>query len=65
MKQKTYPAEYRSLVCICEKTGPDDPILLTYSRERGFFEPITNRLAYPVVGKVISWKYRYPDKKGW
>lgn len=51
------PAEYRWLECTCEKTGPDDPMILTYSRERGFFEPLTNRAAEPVVGKVLSWKY--------
>lgn len=56
------PAEYRSLECICEKTGPSDPMILTYSRERGFFEPITNRLAEPVVGKVLSWRYRTDDE---
>lgn len=55
------PAEYRALLCICEKTGPDDPMILTYSKERGFFEPITGCLAFPVVGKVLSWKYRYPN----
>lgn len=52
------PAQYRSLLCICEKTGPDDtPMMLTYSKDRGFFEPVTNQLAEPVVGKVLSWKY--------
>lgn len=52
------PAEYRSLECECELTGPDDLVILTYSHERGFFEPITNRLAEPVVGKVLRWRYR-------
>lgn len=56
------PAEYRSLECICEKTGPDDPMILTYSRDRGFFEPRTNRLAEPVVGKVLSWRYRTEEE---
>ncbi len=58
------PSEYVTLECICEKTGPKNPMILTYSKERGFFEPITNRDAEPIVGKVLSWKYVYLKGKG-
>lgn len=49
------PAEFRILECVCERTP--HPMLLTYSKARGFFEPVTNLDARPVVGKVLSWKY--------
>lgn len=48
------PREYKPLVCQCERASN---MLLTYSRERGFFEPITNQDAEPVVGNVLSWEY--------
>lgn len=37
---------------------PDEPMALTYSKERGFLEPVTNRDARPVIGKIIAWTYR-------
>lgn len=49
------PAEYRLVVCACERSP--GPILLTYSKAQGFFEPITNLDAAGVVGKVLSWTY--------
>lgn len=51
-----YPAEYRPL----EARGSKKPnvwYLLTYSKDRGFFEPISNRDAEPVIGKILEWKY--------
>lgn len=49
------PAEFRFLMCVCERTL--DAMLLTYSRARGFFDPITNLDAVPVVGKIVGWRY--------
>lgn len=49
------PAEYRLLECICEKTP--HPMLLCYSKARGFFEPITNLDAEPIAGRVLAWQY--------
>lgn len=49
------PREYRLLECKCEKTL--QPMLLCYSRSRGFFEPVTNLTAEPVVGRVLAWQY--------
>lgn len=54
-----HPAEFRLLDCACERAS--EPMLLTYSSERGFIEPITNLDAEPVVGKVLDWRYAYME----
>lgn len=48
------PAEYRSISCLSDD---GQEYLLTYSKDRGFFEPITNVSAQAVGINVISWKY--------
>lgn len=53
------PAQFRLLLCACERAT--DHMLLTYSSERGFFEPITNLDAEPVVGKVLDWRYAHME----
>lgn len=50
------PAQYRLLKVRAEKY-PNEWLLLTFSKDRGFFEPITNSAAEPVVGKILQWEY--------
>lgn len=45
------PAEYRSLECRCEKHS-DEWLVLTYSRQRGFFEPNPSRAAEAIASTV-------------
>jgi hypothetical protein len=51
--------------------GSNDPEIwfygLTYSEDRGFFEPITNQDAEPILGEIIEWVYadvQVPDLRG-
>jgi hypothetical protein len=50
------PRQFELLECRCEK-HPTEWLRLTYSKDRGFFEPITNQAAEPVVGAVLEWRY--------
>ena len=49
------PKEFVLLSCVCERAQA--PVLLCYTKARGFFEPITNTDAAPVVGRVLTWSY--------
>ena len=50
------PRQYQPLEVRGQKY-PDEWLLLTYSKDRGFFEPVTNMLAEPVIGQVLEWRY--------
>lgn len=54
------PREFELLWVIGAKY-PMKPMALTWSRDRGFFEPITNTAAAPVIGDVLAWRYRGDD----
>lgn len=54
------PAAFKPLYVLCEK-HPNQPMLLTFAPERGFFEPVTNGAAEPVIGSVLGWCYRSED----
>ena len=49
------PAQFRMILCQCEHSK--EPMLLTYSRNRGYFEPVTGQSAEPIVGRVTHWEY--------
>ena len=51
------PAQFRSLVVTNEAGETFHGI--TYSKARGFFEPITNLSFEPVAGKVTGWRYEH------
>ena len=51
---KRKPAEFRPLIC---KAQNGQEYCLTYSKGRGFFEPITNQSAEPLIGPVVAWRY--------
>jgi len=57
------PAEFKAIWAMGE-TRPKDPMALCFSKERGFFEPVTNRNAEPVMGRIIAWCYRPEDNAG-
>lgn len=52
------PRQYTDVRCKAE--GAPGWFLLTYSKDRGFFEPIANRDAEPVIGRVTHWQYEEP-----
>lgn len=52
-----FPREFEPLWVVGAKY-PDEPMSLTYSKERGFFEVYTNKDAVPVIGEILSWQYR-------
>lgn len=49
------PAEHRALV-ITDQDSNEWPGI-TYSKERGFFEPITNGTCASVGITVVRWRY--------
>ncbi len=52
------PRPYEVVTCLTEKG--EEFHGLCWSKARGeFIEPITNRSAEPVIGKITGW--RYPD----
>lgn len=53
------PKEFEVLWCKGKKFG-NDWFKLTFSQERGFFEPATNKDAEPVIGKITHWQYQEP-----
>lgn len=50
------PAPHRTLVCLTEDQKEFSGLSLVPSRG-GIIEPITNRLAEPVIGRIIGWRY--------
>jgi len=58
-----HPAQHEALECRCAKF-PNEWLNLTYSHERGFFEPVTNLDAEPVVGRILEWRYAHPEQVG-
>jgi len=55
------PAAFKPLYVLGEK-HPNEPMLLTFSPDRGFFEPVTNSAAEPVIGSILGWCYRSEDE---
>jgi len=48
------PAEFRLLSCL---SSDGQEFLLTFSKERGFFEPITNVGAASIGIEIVGWRY--------
>lgn len=57
MNPNNFPREFEPLWVVGAQY-PDEPMSLTYSKERGFFEVYTNKDAVTVIGEILSWQYR-------
>lgn len=50
------PAAYHRLVCLTEDKREYSGLAYVPTRG-GIIEPITNRLAEPVIGRIVGWRY--------
>jgi hypothetical protein len=50
------PAAHRRLVCLTEDQKEYSGLSMVPTRG-GIIEPITNRLAEPVIGRIVGWRY--------
>jgi len=50
------PAAFRTLVCLTEREEEFSGLAYVPTRG-GIIEPITNRLAEPVIGRIVGWRY--------
>ena len=54
------PRAYESVICKAE--DGQEYHGMCWSRARGeFIEPISNRAAEPVIGKIVGWRYPEPE----
>jgi|GEM_PF-1241895 hypothetical protein len=50
------PAAFRTLICLTEREEEFSGLAYVPTRG-GIIEPITNRLAEPVIGQIVGWRY--------
>lgn len=56
------PIPYRMIEARCSMEPKESYQLCYCSYRKEFIEPITGRVATPVVGKVLSWEYIKEDE---